>query len=313
MYFIYSLKDIKIDAEANPMGPMRTLSSTIVCTLFLMSGCGSDRQTSLQEKIASPFASENDSGRTPAAPQQPLPPMTPTTPQPPLASGGLPQSGFNAGLPTLYVVVSGNATCNPIHYRDRLPGLIKTGLYSGFIHAMMDSKSVGETDNIIFACYERLSPKMQVYDLRNRPEMIDIDHSQLDSIVIPQAQLYSRVVMIGHSYGGWRSMKLASSPQFQQVKRGATTLITIDPISKSNCTNPLDADCRKAPADFNRAELVSLNSGTRWLNAVQEPGIVIGSDSMAAAHINLKFNGANHFSIASDDRVWAAINEFIRQ
>jgi hypothetical protein len=74
-------------------------------------------------------------------------------------------------------------------------------------------------------------------------------------------------------------------------------------VSKVNCTNPLASECLGAPTDLTESELFSLNNGTRWLNAVQEPGLAIGSDAMAAAHIKLQFNGTNHFSIASDARV----------
>jgi hypothetical protein len=58
-------------------------------------------------------------------------------------------------------------------------------------------------------------------------------------------------------------------------------------------------------------EFATLNSRTRWLNAVQEPGMVLGSDAMPAAHFNLQLNRANHFSIVNDARLWQAVTEFV--
>jgi hypothetical protein len=192
-----------------------------------------------------------------------------------------------------------------------MPGLVNSDLFESFITTMMNTGYVKQNDNIIFACFETLSPQMQVYDVKYRPQMVSIHESQLDGIVIPQAQQAGRVVVIGHSYGGWKSMKLVSSPQLLGYVQAPIQLVTVDPISKVNCTNPLMPGCRQAPSDFTDVEFATLNSRTRWLNAVQEPGIVVGSDAMAAAHFNLKFTGANHFSIVNDARLWQAVTEFV--
>jgi len=230
---------------------------------------------------------------------------------PPLAvyAPGTALLGVTSGA-TLYVVVSGNATCTASTQRSPVPGLIATSLFEGFNETVLSRNMIGPNDDVIFACYERLSPMMQVYDLRLQPQMLPIEQSQLDAIVLGRVSLFQNVVIIGHSYGGWKSMKLATSLLQVLNIQAPLTLITIDPISKVHCQNPLDPGCREAPQDFSPQELQQLNSRTRWLNAVQEPAVILGSKPIAAAHVNLKIAG-NHFTIPKDTGLWQAIVQFM--
>lgn len=222
------------------------------------------------------------------------------------------RSSATSPIRTLYVIVSGNATCRPaILGTNDVSGLTDNSLFQGFIATMMTPGYVTQEDNVIFACYETLSPQMQVYDVRNRPQMVPINEAELEGIVMPQAYLAQRIVIMGHSYGGWKSMKMASSAQLLPYTQAPIQLITIDPISKINCTNPFMPGCRQAPSDFTNVEFSTLHSRTRWLNAVQQPGVVLGSESMPAAHTNLEFTGVNHFTIVSDPRLWQAIHQFV--
>jgi hypothetical protein len=232
-----------------------------------------------------------------------------TTPPWPEAAPGTALLGVPSGA-TLFVVISGNATCTAGTQRSPVPGLIATSLFEGFNETALSNGMVGPNDDVIFACYERLSPMMQVYDLRLQPQMLPIEQSQLDAIVLGRVSLFQNVVIIGHSYGGWKSMKLATSLLQVPNIQAPLTLITIDPISKVHCTGPLDPGCREAPQDFSPQELQQLNSRTRWLNAVQEPAVILGSKPIAAAHVNLKIAG-NHFTIPKDTDLWQAIVQFM--
>ena len=310
----------------------RTAVVVLVCALgLIVSNCGSGIESAVEDgKSGSLFGSRQRQRPSPppmAQSPQTAPvyytdatssaaPMPVSTPLP--APVYIPQpgdtyapSGMQTTLGTLFVVISGNATCSPARFGGAMPGLVNSDLFESFITTMMNTGYVKQNDNIIFACFETLSPQMQVYDVKYRPQKVSIHESQLDGIVIPQAQQAGRVVVIGHSYGGWKSMKLVSSPQLLGYVQAPIQLVTVDPISKVNCTNPLMPGCRQAPSDFTDVEFATLNSRTRWLNAVQEPGIVVGSDAMAAAHFNLKFTGANHFSIVNDARLWQAVTEFV--
>jgi hypothetical protein len=326
---------------------MRTTILVLVSLLGLsVSNCGSGIGTVIEkeqdgsifaprkrQKVAPPPSAQQDPQMAPinyspdpinestaAVPTvNPLPaPVYIPTPEETYAPSTLPSTVPNplpttipTAITTLFVVISGNSTCHPARFRSTLPGLVRSSLFESFISTMMNTGYVSQNDNVIFACFETLSPQMQVYDMKLRPQMLSIHESQLDQIIVPQAQQAARIVVIGHSYGGWRSMKLLSSPQLQASVRAPIQLVTIDPISKVNCTNPLMPGCRQAPSDFTDVEFSILNTRTNWLNAVQEPGIILGSDTLPAAHVNLKFTGVNHFSIVNDTRLWQSITQFI--
>jgi len=316
--------------------PFRAISS-LFCLLVLTSGCGSAIENAMDKTGANkPFASRrhpNNETSTEVASGQPTAPMGTPMGAPMNAPMGAPPAGtmtgpitspmntpqpggFNSPMysgSTLYVVISGNATCSPAllgNIFNRSTELVSTSLFDGFKKSMMDKGFVRQTDNVIFACYERLSPQMQVYDLKNRPEVVPINEAQLDAVVIPQAQYASRVVIIGHSYGGWRAMHLASSQQTLAYVRAPIQLVTVDPISKANCTNPFMPGCRQAPADFGEQELATLHARTQWLNVVQTPGF-IASDEIPAAHVNLKLRAASHFTIVTNPTLWQAVTQFV--
>lgn len=300
---------------------MRTAVLTLACALSLVvSNCGTHNEDAEDSKSGSLFgkrqrqkasqmstAQMQQTGTTIFDGSNPMPPPV-YIPQP---GDTYAPTGMPTALGTLFVIISGNATCSPAGLGGPFPGLVSSSLFESFIVSMMNTGYVKQNDNIIFACFETLSPQMQVYDVKYRPQMVSIHESQLDGIVIPQAQQASRVVVIGHSYGGWKSMKLLSSQQLLSYVQAPIQLVTVDPISKVNCTNPLMPGCRQAPSDFTDVEFATLNSRTRWLNAVQEPGIVVGSDAMPAAHFNVKYTGVNHFTIVNDPRLWQAITEFV--
>lgn len=311
---------------------MRTAVVVLVCVLsFLVSNCGRGIESAVADGKSGSLFGKRHQRSAPRPPMAQTPQTTPVNysdasvnaqgipvsnplPAPvyiPQPGDNYAPSGMPAALGTLFVIISGNSTCNPAVFSSPMPGLVNSSLFESFISTMMNTGYVKQNDNIIFACFETLSPQMQVYDVKYRPQMVSIHESQLDGIVIPQAQQADRVVVIGHSYGGWKSMKLLSSPQMQSYVQAPIQLVTVDPISKINCTNPLMPGCRQAPSDFTDVEFAVLNSRTRWLNAVQEPGIVVGSDAMPAAHVNLKFTGVNHFSIVTDQRLWQAITQFV--
>ena len=302
---------------------MRTAGLILIVALgLLVSNCGTGFEDAVEDsKTGSIFAprhrarqapmpqAEANQNNYPVVSQSgvPLPaPVYIPQPQDVMSPSNMPQA-----LGTLFVLVSGNSTCNRSVLGDRMPGLVETSLFDGFITWMMNTGYVQQNDNIIFACYETLSPQMQVYDVKYRPQMVSIHESELEGIVFAQAHQAQRIIILGHSYGGWKSMKMASSPQLLNYTRAPIELVTVDPISKINCTNPLMPGCRQAPSDFTDVEFATLNQRTRWMNAVQEPGVILGSDSMPAAHVNLKFTGVNHFTIVSDQRLWEAITNFI--
>ena len=126
------------------------------------------------------------------------------------------------------------------------------------------------------------------------------------------------VFVVGYSYGGWTSMKLASELNESTALMG---LVTIDPISMVNCTtssflnslfnqNP-EKGCTEPPSDFGTATITAIeNHAKTWLNFYQEDQTVLHSGPIDVAQNTRKdFNNSQsaHLDIPKDEAVVADI------
>jgi hypothetical protein len=212
--------------------------------------------------------------------------------------------------PTLYVVIGGNGTCLVPGISPVFPNLQDNELFRGFTSTIATSGLLTANDNVLFACYEWLSPMMRLYDARYLPVMTPIHEAQLDEVVLSRSANMSRVVIIGHSYGGWRAIKLAASPFLAARMSAPVTLVSVDPVSKVNCPRLREPGCRAAPSDFTPEESGYLHTKTRWLNAYQTHGVLLNSGMLTAAHANVEVV-SNHIAIQTDRTVWHAACEWI--
>ena len=141
----------------------------------------------------------------------------------------------------------------------------------------------------------------------------------------------TRVIMIGHSHGGWLVMKAA-----RNWIPGADLrhLITIDPISYQNCTQfrlvyesaanitttlsdyLISTECKMAPSDLtSEGTKIKANVSGTWTNYYQTQFRFIRSSAIAAATTNtpLIFTEFNaHRAMLSDKRVWDGIDAVIQ-
>jgi hypothetical protein len=212
--------------------------------------------------------------------------------------------------PTLYVVIGGNGSCMAPGVSSVFPDLQDNELFRGFTSNIAAAGLLTANDNVLFTCYEWLSPMMRLYDARYQPVMVPLHEAQLDEVVLSRSANMSRVVIIGHSYGGWRAMKLAASPLLAAYMRAPITLVSIDAVSKVNCPRLREPGCRGAPSDFSPEESGYLNTKTRWLNAYQTRGVLLNSGMLTAAHANVEVV-SNHIAIQTDRTVWNATCEWI--
>lgn len=113
---------------------------------------------------------------------------------------------------------------------------------------------------------------------------------------------FSEVYVVGHSYGGWLSMKLIESWQ------GSPTLIkslyTIDPISKKLCFFDTPSDCISAPKDISTTARQYIKDHTGlWVNPWQQKTIFLHSSAIAQADENPLFN-ISHWEIDNHGAIW---------
>ncbi len=211
------------------------------------------------------------------------------------------------GSSTLYVVIGGNGTCRYSKPSAMFSTLKSNSLFSSFESWIIQKGLLKASDNVLFVCYEWLSPMMQYFDLRYQPVMTPIHESALDELVLARAAGQARVVIMGHSHGGWRAMKLAASPYLASTLAGIRrTLISIDPVSRVTCLRLRDSGCREAPRDFSDAEINYLSNYVLWFNAYQEGVGVLRSGAATGARVNFPVD-ANHVSIQTSQIVWQSV------
>ena len=241
-------------------------------------------------------------------------PAQPIYPQPAVAAApAQPIYSQPAAAPdhNLFVVISGNGTCNPRLDSRVIPGLWSTDTFDYFVGNVLNRGMVRPQDDVLFICYERLSPEMNFFYLRSSRSMQSIHEAQVDSLVLSHAQGVRQLIMVGYSYGGWRAMKLASSPLILAAMQTPTLLVTIDPISKIYCAGAFDSGCHDAPQDFSGQELQILSTRTRWINLYETRGLLVSSGCMPNASQNYEID-AVHLNITKRGEVWGTIVQFLQ-
>lgn len=314
--------------------PRTVIRSVLFCTAILsLAGCGKptvDHEvehpaflSSSPIPVATPTPSPNSSVHTPV-PTLAVSPSPSPTPAPELtfvpASDASPTSpplnSVQVSAPVhpqkLFVVIAGNGTCNPSEDSQTLPHLWRTDTFEYFIDEVMNRGMVAPQDEVLFFCYENFSPKMSFYSLRHSPYMQPVDQTEVDAVVLQHANNIKQLIIIGYSYGAWRSMKLASAPDIIANIPGPYLLATIDPISKVTCTRMFGSGCHEAPKDFFQQEMGALGTHTKWINLFQTSGILLSSGTEPYAQ-NYIIDDANHLDMPSNTDVWHTIVLFMEQ
>ena len=247
----------------------------------------------------------------PVLADEPIVNLPPELVSPSVIPSVIPSAVTPRGMPsTLYVVIGGNGTCTVSHPSPLFHNLQSNSLFTGFESWLVKPGYLTPQDNVIFACYEWLSPMMRFYDVRYQPLMTSIHEGQLDVLVLSRSYGMARVVVIGHSHGGWRAIKLAASPYLAAHLTMPITLVSIDPVSRITCLKLRESGCREAPRDLSWDEMNYLNSRVRWLNAYQDNGIFLNSGAMTAAHANIPVI-SNHVAIQTNVTVWQAVVSWV--
>lgn len=121
-----------------------------------------------------------------------------------------------------------------------------------------------------------------------------------------QMDFFTHVFVVGHSYGGWLSMKLVES--YQGVADKIKTLHTIDPISKELCYFDNVSECLSAPRDIKKPAREHINASTAiWVNAWQDVTFFLHSSPIAEADQNPKYD-VEHWDIDNNDELWDEIH-----
>jgi len=121
----------------------------------------------------------------------------------------------------------------------------------------------------------------------------------------------SRTILVGHSYGGWLSMKTALGLVPLADTPPAMTLVTIDAISKVNCRVTAPRGCNKPPTDISEGEYLELSRRSEpWLNFFERRSRVVHGSAIPIASRNVEI-AAGHSDIDNHPEVWAQIEEAV--
>ena len=214
-----------------------------------------------------------------------------------------PDEGAGSGQ-RVYALLGGYLSCrNDKKNAVTLEGSRMVSILSDLMVAL---KSVGKEDPIsLVSCYS--------WDATNINYMLSSDPtktvtSTVDEMiaafnVILAETKKPKIYIVGHSYGGWTSMKLATNLRANTKIAG---LITVDPISKQNCTpntvinyvtSQPDSRCKEPPADFGSDQIEGIANRTKlWLNIYQTDFEPLHSGPIASAKNILKTYPTSNFS-----------------
>ncbi len=209
--------------------------------------------------------------------------------------------------PTI-VVMGGNETCQQNEQGEYNPRLIS-------MHAEMLKLAEGIKNDLavdsrtLVSCYDA-SPTIH-YMVDNEADLRSSDREQFRNDILTTMHDNSQLILIGHSYGGWLSMKLAQD--FVNAEQQIGAVFSVDPISRVECSVAQPFGCQRAPRDINKQSREAINQNSRvWANYFQSETVWLRSSRIQEADHNSEVQ-TTHFDIDSHADVWADVNAKVRE
>ncbi len=123
----------------------------------------------------------------------------------------------------------------------------------------------------------------------------------------------SRIILFGHSYGGWGALYVASKLDYPHL------LFTFDPISLEDCSEGRfilkSKECQRFPSDINAASLE--NSHALWVNFYQRQGPIRSAKAPVTgnrafnAYVNMDNVECGHRFIGLTELAWKPVRAMI--
>jgi len=143
---------------------------------------------------------------------------------------------------------------------------------------------------------------------KNFSEVEPTEIVDLISDEVPATQTTNtRVHVIGHSYGGWLAIKMAA--KIIASGNEIDSLVTIDPISRDDCTYTNWTNCFGAPIDLRDETLAMIQNKTGyWANYYQNTTYYLHSGRIKFADRNEQLD-ASHYDIDTHETIWSNIEK----
>jgi hypothetical protein len=167
--------------------------------------------------------------------------------------------------------------------------------------------NAGQEVTYAISCHTNTSEVHYSYsDIGGRVNSSSINSYQQVLTQLVKDKHPDKIVIAGHSYGGWLSLKVSLA---LTSVLGVYDLHTIDPISRENCSVLTPFACQEFPSDItNRARQDIADQSSRWVNYFQTESSMLHSGSTSQADVNYKIS-ASHTEIDTRNEVWDRIQE----
>ncbi|MBM4252123.1 MAG: hypothetical protein FJ146_09145 [Deltaproteobacteria bacterium] len=263
---------------------------TISVGLAVVAACGSDKDSSHGAPVT-PAAPERSPGDQKVLEPSMGLPRGPSDQQP--GAGDAQNTGpnqANARGSRLLGIFGGYMSCSG----DANSPFKDTWMQTYVTEVQQSLKTTGSPEvKYIMSCFKFDVAKV-IFVTSDKPTEVREDSiAQLFSAF--EASVYNSpnasVSIAGHSYGGWLSLSLIDQVK---TKFPVDALITLDPISRAQCTPPAvlnsildgqpNASCTRAPADFDATKLAAIKQRAKtWLNIYQTDATILHSGQLTGA------------------------------
>jgi hypothetical protein len=162
----------------------------------------------------------------------------------------------------------------------------------------------------LVSCYDFGSDTISYVTSWDDQIIYNVDEQEVRDLTLEQLDNKpdDKFVMIGHSYGGWLAMDSVKDFQdSQQVEQ----LITLDPISKRQCSWSTPSGCLQAPLDILSGMRTRINDlSTDWTNLYQTESMFVHSSAIPQADRNTR-KILTHTQIDNSTETWQDIAELV--
>ena len=211
----------------------------------------------------------------------------------------------------LIVVMGGFTSCRPSV--DNISELGPTGMRMFTLEEDLRdhlTEKYSTTVDTIVSCFTQKNELRYVQSADFSRIETNVDPSNFVDLIRDRIERYSHVYIIGHSYGGWMTMRTIAG--YEGSPDRIKAYYSLDPISRPRCqiTDPSHwSECIKAPSDISEEDRTHIhNKTTKWYNGYELLTPFLHSGHIAQAHVNKRFD-VQHWTMDTVGEAWANIRD----
>lgn len=207
---------------------------------------------------------------------------------------------------TFMVVIGGNRSCKP-NDRDE-PSPLFMDMAPRTMSAIKRLQAAGQVADAMVSCFVGSNKILLSRNFSRNFSTVDPEEFvDLISQEIPSTQdKNTKLHIIGHSYGGWLAINVAA--KVIELGSEIDSLVTIDPISRADCTYTNWSNCFGAPVDVPIETMANVRQKSKsWVNYFQTQTYYLHSGRIPFAHRNEQLE-SSHYDIDTHEVIWSQID-----